>query len=83
VLFPDGGQVVAAQALRARGDNWFPTASHVLAYVLVMPPLALWLAEHHGQGVAGLMQAILWASVLSYGVLVARFWHLGRSERQR
>ena len=30
VLVPDGGQVVVAAALRARGDNWLPTASHVL-----------------------------------------------------
>lgn len=77
-LAPDGGQVVAAQALRARGDNWFPTASHVLAYVFVMPPLALYLAEMRGMGVAGLMWAIALASLLSVGVLVARFWALGR-----
>ncbi|MGE3141823.1 MAG: MATE family efflux transporter [Hyphomonadaceae bacterium] len=78
VLAPDGGQVVAAQALRARGDNWFPTGSHVLAYVFVMPPLAFMLAEAHGQGVAGLLVAILISSALSVLVLVARFWALAR-----
>jgi MATE family multidrug resistance protein len=77
-LAPDGGQVVTAQALRARGDNWFPTASHVLAYVFVMPPLALYLAEGRGLGVAGLMWAIAIASFLSVGVLMSRFWWLGR-----
>jgi MATE family multidrug resistance protein len=78
ILAPDGGQVVAAAALRARGDNWFPTASHILAYALVMPPLGFFLAERGGQGVSGLMAAIFWASVLSVGVLSARMWLLGR-----
>ena len=77
VLAPDGGQVVAAAALRARGDNWFPTASHILAYALVMPVLGFALAEASGGGVAGLMYAILWSSVLSVGVLCARLWWLG------
>ncbi len=78
VTVPDGGQVVAAQALRARGDNWFPTFSHLLAYVVVMPSLAIWLAEMRGQGVEGLLYAIFWASVLSFSVLLGRWWVLGR-----
>lgn len=73
-MFPDGGQVVAASALRARGDNWFPTASHLFAYAAVMPALAYWLSEGQGQGVAGLMLAILVASLLSFGILTARLW---------
>jgi len=79
---PDGSQVVAASALRARGDNWFPTLSHLVAYVGVMPPLAYWLGEVQGRGVAGLMLAIFWASVLSSAVLCSRLWwlHLKRSE---
>jgi MATE family multidrug resistance protein len=78
-MIPDGGQVVAAAVLRARGDNWFPTASHVLAYVLVMPPLAFWLGEMLGRGVGGLLEAIMWASVLSVGVLIARLAWLTRA----
>jgi MATE family multidrug resistance protein len=74
ILPPDGGQVVAASALRARGDNWFPTASHLLAYAVVMPALGFWLAEVRGQGVTGLMLAILWSSWLSCGVLCLRLW---------
>jgi MATE family multidrug resistance protein len=74
ITLPDGGQVVAASALRARGDNWFPTASHILAYVVIMPPLAFWLAESQGQGVAGLLWAIFWASVVSVCVLIGRWW---------
>lgn len=81
VLVPDGTQVVAASALRARGDNWFPTLSHILAYAAVMPPLGYWLAERQGMGVAGLLFAIFWASVLSAAVLLLRWWVLARGGR--
>lgn len=80
-MLPDGGQVVAAAALRGRGDNWFPTASHVLAYVIVMPPLAFFLGEMQERGVYGLMEAIFLASVLSVGVLTARHFWLTRPSR--
>jgi MATE family multidrug resistance protein len=73
ILAPDGGQVVIASTLRAMGDNWFPTASHLVSYVLVMPPLAWWLTQVQGRGVTGLLEAILWASVLSLAILMARF----------
>jgi MATE family multidrug resistance protein len=79
ILLVDGGQVVAATALRAQNDNWFPTASHLLAYALVMPGLAVLLVEVHKLGVRGLMQAIAWASVFSVGVLAARLWRLTRA----
>jgi MATE family multidrug resistance protein len=74
VLTPDGTQVVAASALRARSDNWFPTFSHILAYAVVMPVLGYWLAEREGMGVAGLLFAIFWSSVLSAAVLLLRWW---------
>jgi len=79
VLHPDGAQVVAGSALRARGDNWFPTFSHILAYAVVMPVLGYWLAEVEGQGVAGLLLAIFWSSMLSATVLIARWWMLSRT----
>ena len=78
VLHPDGAQVVTASALRARGDNWFPTWSHIFAYAVVMPLLGYWLAERQGMGVAGLLFAIFWASVASAAVLLARWWALSR-----
>lgn len=81
VMPPDAGQVVVAASLRARGDNWFPTASHLLAYALVMPGLGVWLAENREQGVNGLMVAILSASLLSCGVLSLRLWFVHRAQR--
>lgn len=80
-MVPDGGQSVAASALRARGDNWFPTASHLLAYALVMPVLGFQLAEVGARGVRGLLEAILLASVLSVSVLIARMWYLTQRRR--
>lgn len=79
VLVPDGGQVVTASVLRARGDNWFPTFSHILSYAVVMPVLGFWFAELQGQGVAGLLFAIFWSSVLSVAILIARWWWLARA----
>jgi multidrug resistance protein, MATE family len=78
VLHPDGAQVVIASALRSRGDNWFPTFSHILAYAAVMPVLGYWLAERQGMGVSGLLFAIFWSSVLSAGVLIVRWWAVSR-----
>jgi MATE family multidrug resistance protein len=83
IVLPDGGQVVCAAALRARGDNWFPTGSHLFAYALVMPVLAFLWAEHEAQGVAGLMWAILAASALSASVLFLRVLVLTRRASQR
>lgn len=76
VLIPDGGQVVTAAALRARGDNWFPTFSHVLSYLIVMPALGFYLAETLDMKVAGLLWSICLSSVLSVGILLARWWYL-------
>jgi len=81
ILLPDGGQVVVASALRARGDNWFATASHLVAYGLVMPALGVWLAELRGQGVMGLLLAVLGASALSCAVLCIRLWRLSISSQ--
>lgn len=83
VMPVDGGQVVAASALRARGDNWFPTLSHLVAYALVMPGLAVWLCVLRHGGVAGLLLAVFGSSVLSCGVLCFRLWWLASSDREQ
>jgi MATE family multidrug resistance protein len=78
IVTPDGGQVVMAQALRGRGDNWLPTASHVFSYVALMPPLAFVLGERMGMGVSGLMAAIAVSSFVSVSILCLRFGVLAR-----
>jgi MATE family multidrug resistance protein len=80
VLIPDGAQAVLAGALRARGDNWFPTASHLFAYALVMPALGFAWCDRARLGVSGLLWASLSASVLSAGVLLARHAWLARGQ---
>lgn len=75
-LLTDALQVVIAQALRARGDVWLPTFTHLTSYILVMMPLAWWLALPMGFGVMGLVWAVIIASLLSAGLLGWRFWRL-------
>lgn len=74
----DGIQVVAANALRARGDIWVPTATHVVSYAVVMFPLGWWLAHPGGLGLDGIVGAVIVASLLSAGLLMGRFLLLAR-----
>jgi MATE family multidrug resistance protein len=75
---PDAVQVVVAQALRARGDVWMPTITHLASYILVMMPLAWWLAIPRGYGVMGISAAVVVASFVSCALLLARFAMLAR-----
>ena len=74
----DGLQGVAAQALRARGDVLVPTLTHIVSYAFVMVPLAWVLAFPAGLGLPGVVWAVIIASILSAGLLLARFWQLAR-----
>jgi MATE family multidrug resistance protein len=78
VILPDALQVVIAQSLRARGDIMIPTLTHFVSYVLVMAPLAWALALPGGRGVNGIVEGVALASVLSAGLLMARFLLLSR-----
>jgi MATE family multidrug resistance protein len=78
---PDHLQVVAAQALRARGDVLVPTLTHFVSYVAVMPPLAWFLAIPLHWSLAGIVVAVIASSYLSAGLLLARFWMLERRGR--
>jgi MATE family multidrug resistance protein len=78
MYFPDSLQVVTAQSLRARGDVWLPTGTHLTSYILVMMPLAWWLAIPKGLGIMGLVWSIVIASFLSGALLLGRFWWLSR-----
>ena len=75
---PDGLQVVIAQALRARGDVLVPSCTHLASYVVVMLPLAYWLAIPLGWGITGIVTAAIIAAYISAGLLLGRFWMLAR-----
>jgi MATE family multidrug resistance protein len=78
MLFPDALQVVAAQSLRARGDVWLPTYTHLTSYILIMAPLAWFLAIPLHLGLIGIVWAIVIASFISATLLLTRFWVLSR-----
>jgi len=80
VLAPvfDGGQSVMNNACRGRGDTWIPTFLHFGSYWLVMVPAAWFLAFPLEQGIAGIYQAIVLASIVSISVLARRFHWLSR-----
>ena len=80
-FFPDALQVVAAQALRARGDVWLPTYTHLTSYILVMIPLAWWFAIPLKMGIMGITWAVVVASFISGALLLGRFWMLSRRDR--
>ncbi len=73
----DGVQVVASNALRARGDIWFPTRMHAVSYIAVLLPLAWAFAITMGLGLNGILWAVIIASFLSAGALWWRFRALG------
>ncbi len=81
-LAPDAVQVVAAQALRARGEVWVPTVTHLISYALVMGPLAWWLAIPRGMGLNGVLISIIVTSFLAAGFLLTRFRMLDWRDRK-
>ncbi len=79
ILFtPDLGQMVADPALRARGENWFPTAVRLVAFVGLAPALAVWFVEVRGFDLSGVFWAIIIASSGAYLALLWRWWTLRR-----
>ena len=76
VLIADGGQSVMAHALRGCGETWVPAALHIIAYFMVMIPLAYYLALIKGQGAIGLFISILIASIISIFLASIRFWYI-------
>jgi MATE family multidrug resistance protein len=77
-FLPDAIQVVAAQALRARGDVLAPTLTHIASYAVVMLPLGWLLAGR--MGLSGIVLAVILASLISAGLLIGRFAVLSRRQ---
>uniref|UniRef100_B0T3R6 Multidrug-efflux transporter n=1 Tax=Caulobacter sp. (strain K31) TaxID=366602 RepID=B0T3R6_CAUSK len=80
-LLPDAVQVVCAQALRARGEVWIPTGTHMVAYALIMGPLAWWLALPMKLGVNGIVWSVIITSFIAAGLLLGRYRMLDVKER--
>jgi MATE family multidrug resistance protein len=80
MFLPDALQVVAAQSLRARGDVWLPTGAHLTSYILIMMPLAWFLAIPMKLHLMGIAWAVVIASFVSGGFLLTRFWMLSRRD---
>ena len=74
----DGVQVVAAQALRARGDVLLPTVCHFFSYGAIMLPLGWVFAHPLGLGVNGIVWAVILASLVSAALLTGRFLLLAK-----
>ncbi len=77
-FIPDGLQVVAAQALRARKDVLAPTVIHYVSYGAIMLPLGFIFCLTLGWGVAGLIWAVVAASLISGTFQTSRFLWLDR-----
>jgi MATE family multidrug resistance protein len=75
---PDGLQVVAAQALRARKDILAPTVIHYVSYGAIMLPLGFLFSLTFGLGVPGLVLAIAVASLISGVFQTGRFLWLDK-----
>ena len=79
----DGLQVVAAQSLRARGDVWVPTATHIFSYIAVLLPAGYIAAIPMALGVNGIVWGTIIASFVSAGLLLARWFWLEREPALR
>ncbi|MDI7774251.1 MATE family efflux transporter [Asticcacaulis sp. EMRT-3] len=75
---PDGLQVVGAQALRARRDILAPTVIHYVSYGAIMLPLGFIFCLTLNLGVAGLIYAVVVASLIAGGFQTARFLWLDK-----
>jgi MATE family multidrug resistance protein len=80
-LVPDAVQVVCAQALRARGEVWIPTGTHMISYALIMGPLAWWLALPMKLGVNGIVWSVIITSFIAAALLLGRYRMLDLKER--
>lgn len=82
VLIVDGGQSVMSNALRGRRDVWVPTGFQAVSYLGVMIPLGWLLAFDFGRGAAGLVEAVMFASVIAVSLLSIRFAWLSSARKK-
>jgi MATE family multidrug resistance protein len=73
VLVPDGLQAVLVGALRGASDFWPPAITQLLAFWLVMVPLAYLYGYRMDAGAEGLMQCVGVGALVAAIILLVRF----------
>jgi MATE family multidrug resistance protein len=76
VFVPDAAQVVMGQAVRALGDAWVAVLCYMVAFVLLMVPLAWLMVGPLGFDERGLLLSVIVACCLATGLLALRFHRL-------
>lgn len=76
----DTGQALLAMSLRARGDTWFPTYAHLIAYAGIMIPVAYIAIFWFDRGPFGLVDSIVIGTFFPFAVLLARYLYLDRKQ---
>lgn len=79
VIFFDGFQMIFGHALRGLGETWIPTGIQTFVYVVIMSPLSYYLAIPMGRGVLGLLEAVVYASVVSVALQGFHFYQKTRA----
>jgi len=78
----DTGQSLMAMALRARGDTWAPTFIHLIAYGVVMIPLAYLFIFPLGRGAMGLADGVILGTFVPFVLVMLRYRYLDRRALQ-
>lgn len=78
----DTGQSLFAMSLRARGDTWWPTMSHIVAYAGLMMPLTYVSIYHLGRGPMGLADGVFFGTLFPFVTLILRYVYLDRRARR-
>ncbi len=83
MLLFDSAQTVIGNGLRGRRDVWTPTALYFFSYIIVMIPLAYYLAFSLDRGAEGLFESTVIASLISFILLLVRFYYLSYQDFRR
>ncbi len=79
-LIFDTGQSLLSMSLRARGDTWWPTTIHIIAYAVLMIPLAYVSIFIFDRGAMGLADAVVFGTLFPFAMLVGRYIYLDRQQ---
>ncbi|MGD9638690.1 MAG: MATE family efflux transporter [Alphaproteobacteria bacterium] len=80
IIIVNGGQFIAASALRGRGDVLIPAIIQALCSLVLMSVGAWVLAFNLGLGVTGLLFGMMIANFIATIILAARFSYLSKKD---